>query len=209
MDQVKIGRFIAECRKAKGLTQAALAEKLGITDRAVSKWETGKSLPDASIMLELCKLLEFDVNELLTGEHITMENYKNKAEANLLEMSAKVEQKDKLLLKVEKIMIAVAIPFYAAMIIIGAYVCKGGNIPLGIALIVMAVALVAVLVCIGLRIEHDAGYYECPNCGERYVPTMKETIFAPHMGWNKKLKCPYCGQKAYHKKVISKTKGDN
>ncbi|MBO4681895.1 MAG: helix-turn-helix transcriptional regulator, partial [Clostridiales bacterium] len=51
MDQVKIGRFIAECRKAKGLTQAALAEKLGITDRAVSKWETGKSLPDASIML--------------------------------------------------------------------------------------------------------------------------------------------------------------
>ena len=209
MDQVKIGKFIAECRKAKGLTQASLAEKLGITDRAVSKWENGKSLPDASIMLELCKLLEIDVNELLTGEHVTMENYKNKAEANLLEMSAKVEQKDKLLLKVEKIMIAVAIPFYAAMIIIGAYVCKSGNIPLGIALIVMAVALVAVLACIGLRIEHDAGYYECPNCGERYVPTMKAVVMAPHMGTSRKMVCPHCGQKGYHKKVLSKTKGGN
>ena len=188
MDQVKIGKFIAACRKEAGLTQASLAEKLGITDRAVSKWETGKSLPDASIMLELCGLLEIDVNELLTGEHITMENYKNKAEANLLEMSAKVEQKDKLLLKVEKIMIAVAIPFYAAMIIIGAYVCKGGNIPLGIALIVMAVALVAVL---------------------RYVPTMKAVVMAPHMGTSRKMVCPYCGKKGYHKKVISKNKGEN
>ncbi|MBO4449180.1 MAG: helix-turn-helix transcriptional regulator, partial [Clostridiales bacterium] len=101
MDQVKIGRFIAECRKAKGLTQAALAEKLGITDRAVSKWETGKSLPDASIMLVLCKLLEFDVNELLTGEHITMENYKDKAEENLLEMRTTVEKRNKLLLQVD------------------------------------------------------------------------------------------------------------
>ena len=55
MDQEKIGKFIATCRKENGFTQAALAEKLGITDRAVSKWETGKSLPDASIMLELCE----------------------------------------------------------------------------------------------------------------------------------------------------------
>ena len=67
MDQEKIGKFIAACRKEKGLTQAALAEQLGITDRAVSKWETGKSLPDSSIMIDLCELLSINVNDLLKG----------------------------------------------------------------------------------------------------------------------------------------------
>ena len=81
MDQEKIGKFIAECRKENGYTQASLAEKLGITDRAISKWENGKSMPDASIMLELCELLKINVNELLTGEHIIMDNnYKEVAE---------------------------------------------------------------------------------------------------------------------------------
>lgn len=76
MDQKKIGKFIALCRKENGYTQAALAEKLGITDRAVSKWENGKSMPDASIMLELCELLKINVDELLTGEHILVDNLK-------------------------------------------------------------------------------------------------------------------------------------
>ena len=70
MDQEKIGRFIQSCRKEAGLTQAALAEKLGITDRAVSKWEHGKSMPDVSIMMELCSMLHINVNELLSGEHL-------------------------------------------------------------------------------------------------------------------------------------------
>ncbi len=74
MDQKKIGKFIALCRKENGYTQAALAEKLGITDRAVSKWENGKSMPDASIMLELCELLKINADELLTGEHILVDN---------------------------------------------------------------------------------------------------------------------------------------
>lgn len=84
MDQKKIGRFISSCRKKKGLTQAQLAEQLGITNRAVSKWETGKSLPDPSIMLELCSLLGINVNELLTGETMDMAQYKDHAENNLI-----------------------------------------------------------------------------------------------------------------------------
>lgn len=68
MNQTEIGKFIARCRKEKKLTQAQLAEKLNITDRAVSKWETGKSMPDSSIMLELCEILGITVNELLSGE---------------------------------------------------------------------------------------------------------------------------------------------
>ena len=72
MDQAKIGRFIAECRKKSNLTQMQLAEKLSITDRAVSKWETGKTMPDTSIMLELCDILCISVNELLSGENISV-----------------------------------------------------------------------------------------------------------------------------------------
>ena len=83
MNQIKIGKFIASCRKEQGMTQANLAEKLGITDRAVSKWENGKSMPDSGIMLELCELLEINVNELLSGEKIDMNNYEEKTEENL------------------------------------------------------------------------------------------------------------------------------
>lgn len=91
MDQIKIGKFISECRKEKGYTQVKLAEKLGITNRAVSKWETGKSLPDASVMIELCELLGINVNELLTGEKVSEENYKRKAEENMVEMVKKIK----------------------------------------------------------------------------------------------------------------------
>ena len=83
MDQIKIGKFIASCRKDQGMTQAALAEKLRISDRAVSKWETGKSLPDAGIMLELCEFLNINVNELLSGEKIMTEAYNKKAEEEM------------------------------------------------------------------------------------------------------------------------------
>ena len=76
MNQQMIGKFISSCRKDKGLTQMQLAEKLNISNRAVSKWETGKSVPDVSIMLELCEILGITVNELLSGERITtMEEY--------------------------------------------------------------------------------------------------------------------------------------
>jgi len=92
MNQIKIGKFIASCRKEQGMTQANLAEKLGITDRAVSKWENGKSMPDSGIMLELCELLEINVNELLLGEKIDMNNYEEKTEENLRQVLNRVEK---------------------------------------------------------------------------------------------------------------------
>ncbi|MFW5651054.1 MAG: helix-turn-helix domain-containing protein [Acetivibrio ethanolgignens] len=109
MNQEKIGKFIAECRKEQNYTQAVLAEKLGITDRAISKWENGKSMPDASIMLELCELLKISVNELLTGEHIAMDNYKEKAEENLIELQGKKDKAQKSLLRTELVWLAIAI----------------------------------------------------------------------------------------------------
>ena len=101
MDQIKIGRFIAKKRKEQKMTQIQIAEKLGITDRAVSKWETGKSLPDASIMLELCSLLGITVNDLLCGEVVSMKNYNETAEKTLLEIVRQKEQADKRLLSIE------------------------------------------------------------------------------------------------------------
>ena len=80
MNQIEIGKFISKCRKGKKLTQAQLAEKLNITDRAVSKWETGKSMPDSSIMLELCEILGITVNELLSGEEIDIESFEKKSD---------------------------------------------------------------------------------------------------------------------------------
>ena len=101
MDQIKIGRFIAERRKAKNLTQMQLAEKLCITDRAISKWERGKGMPDSSLMLDLCDELEISVNELLSGEIIDMKEYNQKAEQQLMEMVKEREKKDKILLHIE------------------------------------------------------------------------------------------------------------
>ncbi len=92
MEQVMIGKFISACRKEKGLMQMQLAEKLNITNRAVSKWETGKSMPDVSLMLDLCNILDLTVNELLSGERIIMEDYQKRAEENLLELQAKKEK---------------------------------------------------------------------------------------------------------------------
>lgn len=91
MNQTEIGKFIARCRKEKNLTQAQLAEKLNITDRAISKWETGKSMPDSSIMLELCEILGITVNELLSGARAGMEGFEKKADENLLVLKRKDE----------------------------------------------------------------------------------------------------------------------
>ena len=109
MDQIKIGKFIAERRKNKNLTQFQLAEKLNITDRAISKWENGRSMPDSSIMLDLCKELEISVNELLSGEMIDMKDYDKKAEENLYNLNKSNEHKKKVLIRCGIIMILLII----------------------------------------------------------------------------------------------------
>lgn len=70
MDKQKIGKFIAACRQAQGLTQFQLAEKLGISDRAVSKWETGHSMPDNELTLRLCQVLNINISDLFAGEKV-------------------------------------------------------------------------------------------------------------------------------------------
>lgn len=204
MDQIKIGRFIAECRKKKNLTQVQLAEKLNITDRAVSKWETGKSMPDSSVMLGLCEILEISVNDLLSGEVITMNNYNKEAEKNLLEVIKQKEQSDRNLLRVEWVVgILSLIVLFVPIIIASVLPMEEWQ-----RTVLIFAGFIPCLVGCGfaLKIEQIAGYYECKACGHRYVPTFKAVNLAMHMGRTRHLRCPVCGKKTWQKKVISKEK---
>ena len=95
MDQIKIGKFIAEMRKEQNMTQRQLAEQLNISDKTISKWECGKGMPDNSILLELCDVLHINVNELLSGEKVSSDNYHRKAEENMLQLIDKSEKEHK------------------------------------------------------------------------------------------------------------------
>jgi len=204
MDQIKIGRFIAERRKNVNLTQMQLAEKLNITDRAVSKWETGRSLPDSSIMLELCDVLGITVNDLLSGEVVLMDNYNKELENNLLEMIKQKEQADKRLLSVEVFIGITATVVLFALIFVAAFVQM--SIGLRISLMVLGFILFFAGCFYALRIEQVAGYYECKKCGHIYVPTYNSVFGAMHMGRTRYMKCPNCGKWSWNKKVLRKDK---
>lgn len=201
MNQLKTGQFIASCRKEKSMTQAQLAEKLGITDRAVSKWETGKNLPDAALMLDLCAILEITVNELLCGERIAMENYSKKAEDMLLQMKKEKEEADRRLLKIEWVLGTTGSVAMFALIFTASFVMMPDWTRVLLILIGCAAFIPAVLVC--LKIEQVAGYYQCAKCGHCYVPTYKNVNLAMHKGRTRYMKCPQCHQKSWQKKVLT------
>ena len=202
MDQIKIGKFISSCRKEQGMTQAALAEKLGISDRAVSKWETGKSMPDSGIMLELCSLLGINVNELLSGEKIMTEVYDKRAEENLLEMRRQVEEKNRQLLRTEYLIVIPVVAMGLVLILVAGLV-EMSSVWRG-TLIFFAVAMIVVFAFIAVGIEQKAGYYECQKCHDRHVPSYWQANLAPHIGRTRYMKCPVCGKWSYQKKVLSK-----
>lgn len=204
MDQMKIGTFIAERRKAQNLTQMQLAEKLGITDRAVSKWERGKSLPDASVMLELCAILKITVNDLLCGE-VTMENTNERMEKTLIEMVKQKEQADRRLLKMEIVIGVLSLLFMLSLIAVGIVFMEMGK-PTWVFFLLFGIGLVQFLVVMSfaIRIEQVAGYYECQKCGCRYVPKYSSIYFAMHVNRTRYMKCPVCGKWSWQKKVIEK-----
>lgn len=202
MDQIKIGKFIAECRKKENLTQVQLAEKLGITDRAVSKWENGRSMPDASNMLDLCSILKINVNDLLCGEVVSMEKYNERTEKNLIEMIRQKEEADKRLLSIEVFIAITSIVILLVLLATGIYV----NMNDSIRFLLIGVGFVQFVISMlfAIRIEQVAGYYECAKCGHKYVPTFISVNKAMHMGRKRYMKCPECGKKSWQKKVLSK-----
>lgn len=202
MDQIKIGHFIAVCRKEQGLTQLQLAEKLGITDRAVSKWETGKTMPDASLMLDLCKELHVTVNDLLSGERVTMENYDKTMEQNLLELAKQKEEADKRLLTLEIVIGVILVALLLALAAVAEFV----EMEEWLRIVLVLIGLVPLLVATPfmIKIEQTAGYYECAHCHHRYVPTFKSVFMAMHVNRTRRMTCPKCHQKTWQKKVLTK-----
>ena len=200
MDQIKIGKFIAKCRKEIGLTQAELAEKLNITDRAVSKWETGKSMPDSSIMLELCEILKINVNELLSGAVIEMKNYNDKAEKTIIALQKEKESADRNMLKLESVIGYMASITFIVLIFVASFIEMHPIIR--VLLIAFGSVVFAIGVAYALKIEQKAGYYECAKCNYKYVPTYKSVLFAMHKGRTRYMKCPKCGKMSWSKKII-------
>ena len=202
MDHVKIGRFIAECRKQTKLTQLQLADKLGITDKAISKWERGIAMPDTSLMLELCDILGISVNELLSGEKIMMENNEKKNEQLLLDMAKEVEQKNKTIWTTMWAIMIVSIIGLLGGCFVAAYVVPEGVWQL---VTVIGVVIVFLIPCFyALKLEVSVGAYKCKNCGHEIVPTYVEALNAMHMGTTRYLRCPECGKRTWCKKDIKK-----
>ncbi len=202
MDQIKIGKFIQNKRKEKNITQQELAEILNITDRAISKWENGKCMPDVGIMQELCEILNITINDLFSGEVVNMKDTEKKLEENLLEMTKLKEEKDRQLLSLE-----IFIGVISSVILLGSVLLVGwlelSKLP---AAIIITISTILFLVGMGLalKIEQTAGYYECKNCHHKYVPTYQSVFFAQHINRTRKMKCPKCNKKTWHKKVITK-----
>ena len=202
MDQLKIGKFIAECRKQKNLTQVQLSEKLGITDKAISKWERGIAMPDTSIMLELCDILGISVNELLGGEKISMENNNQKNEQLLLSMAKEIERKNKIIWNAMwTIMTVNLIGLIGGIALVALFVPEG----VWQLVAILALCVVFLIPCFyALKLEISVGAYKCKNCGYEIVPTYKQALNAMHRGTTRYLKCPKCNKRTWCKKILKK-----
>ena len=202
MDQLKIGKFIAECRRQKQLTQLQLADKLGITDKAISKWERGIAMPDTSIMLELCDILGISVNEILNGEIINVENSNEKNEQLLLDMAKELETKNKTIWSSMWAIMIVSMTALVAGIFIAAFLIPEGIWQL---VTILGICIVFLIPCFyALKLEVSVGAYKCKNCGHEIVPTYKEVLMAKHRGFTRHLKCPVCNKRTWCKKILKK-----
>ena len=191
MDQIRIGKFIAESRKSKGLTQRQLADALSISDKTVSKWECGKGLPEVSLMLPLCAALEITVNDLLSGEKVSSMEYQKKAEGNMMNLMQENEENRKRM-ALSVITVAITVIAVGALVVIAAYM----DLPAvaRVLLIVGAVFVAAAGIAAGAMLDRRAGYFECPHCKELFVPSMDAYIKSYHTFTKRRLTCPKCGQ---------------
>lgn len=199
MNQEAIGKFIKECRNNVNLTQSELAEKLNITDRAVSKWERGINLPDAQVMIELCNILKITVNELLSGRKLDMKEYKNISDENIIKLKQENEDNIKKTFIGEIILIITATIYLSMSVYLNSIDI---NETLKVLLLTTSIILFIATLIYGIIIETKVGYYECSNCHHKYKPEFKQIFFAQHMGHTRKLKCPNCHKKTWNKKIM-------
>lgn len=201
MDQIKIGGFIAEERKRKGYTQKILSEKLGISDKTISKWERGNGFPEVSLLIPLCSELDITVNELLSGERVSEEQYRKKAEENMVNLVKEAQENKK------KIILSVMVGILTILATVPLFMVAGMfDMSTGVRIAFIAIGIVVVVIGIAVAciMDREAGAFECPECHERFIPDMKSYIMAAHTLTKRKLICPKCGAHRYCKKVLTK-----
>ncbi len=200
MDLRITGKFIAERRKAKGLTQVKLAEKLSVSEKTISKWECGNGFPDTTLILPLCEALDITANELLSGKLLSNEEYKDRAERNLLELKDKQVKTTKQLLTLEWVVGYLATITFLITIFAACFAVS--NLAYRIVLIVLGAVSFFVGIIFAIKIETDAGFYECGHCHHKYIPKYKNVLWSMHSGRTRYLKCPKCEHKSWNKKVV-------
>ena len=201
MDQIKIGKFLQQRRKECGLTQSELAERLSVSDRAISKWENGNCLPDADHMIELCDILGITVNDLFSGEIVGDAGDTKELESSLVAMTRLKQQSDKRLLGIEIVLGVFSVVLFLAGDLVAGLV----EMPLWARIIIglSGLAMFLLGVCVALHIEQKAGYYKCANCGHTYVPKFSAVFFAMHVNRTRYMKCPHCGKSTWQRKVLT------
>ena len=195
MDIVKIGYFIRECRKNKNLTQKQLADKLYVEPKTISKWETGKGLPDVSIMKNLCNELGISLSELFIGDYIKEESNDLLIEKLIIDelKKEKIQNKKKL---IGEILIGCA--FIGSVITL---ILLVGIVSIATYLKIILIVLSFIFIFVGLfglvLLDVNIGYFECAECHERFIPSIKDYVFGMHTLKKRKLKCPMCGKKTW------------
>ena len=203
MDQVKIGKFISNERKAKGYTQKQLSELLAISDKTISKWECGNGFPEASLLLPLCNELEITVNELLTGERISQQNYKKKAEENMVNMIREKEENKQKLLLTTMIGVISTITFVTLLLVVCFYT-DVITLPIKMVLMVIAISVFGVGLYVAMWGDRKIGYFKCRNCNQLFTPTFMQYNMGMHLLSTRYLKCPHCKTRTWCKKVMTK-----
>ena len=195
MDQITTGRFIAERRKARGLTQRELADILNISDKTVSKWERGGGLPEVSLMLPLCKELDISVNELLSGKKLSDSEYKQNAEDNILSLIQEERQKTKFQTTIAVIVVTITLLAGVPLMLISGLLEM--ETLYRVLLIVLGFVIIFTGIGVAVALEITCGAYECRKCGHRFVPSVGAYLMGAHSLRTRHLKCPKCGKRSF------------
>lgn len=201
MDLAKNGKFIQERRKAKNLTQVQLAQKICVSEKTISKWECGNGFPDTTLMLPLCKALGITANELLSGKLLPTENeYREIAEQNLLTLKSQQEKSTKHLLTLEYVVGYMSSISLIVLVFVASFCELLTALRIGLIVLGAVNFVIGVLFC--LKIEKEAGFYECGHCRHKYIPSYKSILWSMHFGRTRYLKCPKCNKRSWNKKTI-------
>lgn len=198
MDQIKIGRFIAQRRRDLDLTQRQLADRLDISDKTVSKWECGNGFPEPSLLLPLCRELGITVNDLLSGEVVAPADYQQKAEENIMS----ILQENRRRLALTTITGIISTVAFITLILIVCLYTHVIALPAKVLIVTIACVIFALGLYVAMKGEQTIGAYRCPNCGKDFVPTFKAYIMGPHMLFTRRMRCPNCHQKGWCSKVL-------